>query len=68
MLKQRGNPEGESRYSWTVDFAARRAKAREKMQPLLEEASEVKATVMELKERRYYTKPSEKKRLKGKKR
>ena len=50
MLKHRGKAKGESRYSWTVDFAARRAKAREKMQPLLDEAAEIKATVGELKE------------------
>jgi type I restriction enzyme M protein len=51
VLKERGKPEGESRYSWTVDFAARRAKARDEMQPLLDEAAEIKATVVDLKER-----------------
>ena len=51
VLKHRGRPEGESRYSWTVDFAARRAKAREEMQPLLDEAAEIKANVVDLKER-----------------
>lgn len=51
MLKHRGNPEGESRYSWTVDFAARRATAREEMQPLLEEAAKIKAAVVDLKEK-----------------
>lgn len=40
-----------SRYSWTVDFAARRVNARKDMQPLLDEATGVKATVVELKER-----------------
>ncbi len=50
ILKVRGKLKGESRHSWTVDFAARRAKAREEMQPLLDEAAEIKATVMELKE------------------
>lgn len=50
VLKNRGKPEGESRYSWTVDFAARRAKAREEMQPLLDEAAQIKADVVELKE------------------
>jgi len=50
LLSKRGTPSGESRYSWTVDFAARRAKAREEMQPLLEEAAEIKATVVDLKE------------------
>lgn len=51
MLKQRGEPEGDSRYSWTVDFAARRAKAREEMQPLLDEAARIKVAVVDLKEK-----------------
>ena len=51
LLKERGKPGGESRHSWTVDFAVRRAKAREEMQPLLDEAAAIKATVVELKER-----------------
>ena len=42
---------GESRYSWTVDFAARRAKAREAMQPFLEKAERIKAAVVDLKEK-----------------
>jgi len=50
MLQQRGKPEGDSRYSWTVDFAARRAKARAEMQPLLDEAAQIKAAVVDLKE------------------
>ena len=50
MLQYHGKPEGESRYSWTVDFAARRAKARAEMQPLLDEAAQIKATVVNLKE------------------
>jgi type I restriction enzyme M protein len=50
MLAQRGKPEGASRYSWTVDFAARRAMARAKMQPLLDDAAQIKATVVDLKE------------------
>jgi type I restriction enzyme M protein len=41
---------GDSRYSWTVDFAARRAKAREEIQPLLDKAASIKATVIHLKE------------------
>jgi len=41
---------GDSRYSWTVDFAARRAKAREDMQPLLDKAAGIKAAVVDLKE------------------
>jgi type I restriction enzyme M protein len=51
LLQARGKPEGDSRYSWTVDFAARRAKARAEMQPLLDDASNIKATVVDLKER-----------------
>lgn len=50
LLPKRGTPQGESRYSWTVDFAARRAKAREEMQPLLDEAAAIKAEVVDLKE------------------
>jgi type I restriction enzyme M protein len=50
LLPRRGTPQGESRYSWTVDFAARRAKAREEMQPLLDEAAAIKAEVVDLKE------------------
>ena len=51
MLQHHGKPEGASRYSWTVDFAARRAKAREEMQPLQDKAAGIKATVVDLKER-----------------
>jgi len=51
QLPKRGTSEGESRYSWTVDFAARRAKARVEMQPLLDEAAGIKADVVDLKER-----------------
>ncbi|WP_337914248.1 N-6 DNA methylase [Vibrio cholerae] len=50
MLQHHGSDKGNSRYSWTVDFAARRAKAREEMQPLLEEAANIKANVVDLKE------------------
>lgn len=50
LLPRRGTTQGESRYSWTVDFAARRAKAREEMQPLLAGAAEIKAAVVDLKE------------------
>lgn len=49
VLKERGS-QGESRYSWTIDFAARQAKAREDMQPLLTRAAEIKAEVVEFKE------------------
>ena len=50
MLQQRGKPEGDSPYSWTVDFAAKRAKARADMQPFLNDAAKLKATVVDLKE------------------
>lgn len=50
QLAFRGTPSAESRYSWTVDFAARRAKAREEMQPLLDQAATLKAEVVDLKE------------------
>jgi type I restriction enzyme M protein len=51
MLQNHGKPEGESRYSWTVDFTARRTKAREEMQPLIDKAADIKAGVVDLKER-----------------
>lgn len=41
---------GDSRYSWSVDFTARRAEARARMQPLLDEAAGIRAAVVELKE------------------
>jgi len=41
---------GDSRYSWTMDFAERRAKAREEMQPLLDKAARIRAEVVDLKE------------------
>jgi type I restriction enzyme M protein len=50
QLARRGTPEADSRWSWTVDFAARRAKAREDMQPLLDGAAKLKAEVVDLKE------------------
>jgi type I restriction enzyme M protein len=50
MLQNHGTPQGASRYSWTVDFADRRAKAREEMQPRLDKAADIKAAVVDLKE------------------
>ncbi|MBD8526234.1 N-6 DNA methylase [Pseudomarimonas arenosa] len=50
QLARRGTPEADSRWSWTVDFAARRAKASEEMQPLLDDAAKLKAEVVDLKE------------------
>lgn len=41
---------GDGRYSWTVDFATRRAKAREEMQPWQDKAAGIKAAVVDLKE------------------
>ena len=41
---------GESRYSWTIDFAARRAEAWEKMQPYKERAAEFREEIIPLKE------------------
>ena len=46
MLESRA----ESRYSWTVDFADRRAIARDEMQPLLDKAAEIRGAVVDLKE------------------
>jgi type I restriction enzyme M protein len=51
QLAQRGSPEAESRWSWTVDFAARRTKAREEMQPSVDGAAKHKAEVVDLKEK-----------------
>jgi type I restriction enzyme M protein len=47
----RGTPDGDSAYSWTIDFAARRAKAREEMAPHLAEVEKLKAQVVEHKEK-----------------
>jgi type I restriction enzyme M protein len=51
LLPARGTPAGESRYSWTVDFAARRKQAREDMKPRIASAETAKAEVVSLKER-----------------
>ena len=51
LLSSSGTPAGESRYSWTVDFADRRKVAREEMQPYLEEAAKLKGDVVTLKEK-----------------
>ncbi|WFU40102.1 N-6 DNA methylase [Bradyrhizobium sp. CB82] len=51
LLPHHGTPQGDSRYSWTVDFAARRAEARAKMQPLLEQSAAIRAKVVDLKEK-----------------
>lgn len=51
MLQHHGQPEGNSRYSWTVDFSARRAKARDEIKPLSDKANNIKATLVDTKER-----------------
>lgn len=51
LLSARGTPAAESRYSWTVDFAARRKQAREDMKPHVAEAERAKAEVISLKEK-----------------
>ncbi|MCM5527364.1 type I restriction-modification system subunit M [Parasegetibacter sp. NRK P23] len=40
----------ESRYSWTIDFAARRAEALEKMQPYKDNAAKLREEIIPLKE------------------
>ncbi len=49
LLKHHGTPKAESRYSWTIDFTSRRAKAREEMQPFLDETTRIKEVVIDLK-------------------
>jgi type I restriction enzyme M protein len=51
LLSARGTPGAESRFSWTVDFAARRKQARDDMKPHLAEAEAAKAEVVSLKEK-----------------
>jgi type I restriction enzyme M protein len=51
LLSVRGTPAAESRYSWTVDFAARRKLAREEMLPHLADAEAAKTEVVSLKEK-----------------
>jgi type I restriction enzyme M protein len=51
LLSSRGTANAESRYSWTVDFAARRKQARADMQPHINEAERIKAEVVSLKEK-----------------
>jgi type I restriction enzyme M protein len=59
LLSSRGTPAAESRYSWTVDFAARRKQAREDIQPHIAEAERAKAEVVLLKEKLKALKTSE---------
>jgi len=51
MLTHIGTPQAESRYSWTVDFAARRAEAQASIQPHIDRAATMKEEVILLKER-----------------
>ena len=51
LLPARSTVAAESRYSWTVDFAARRRQAREDMKPHQEEAARAKAEAVILKEK-----------------
>jgi type I restriction enzyme M protein len=51
QLALRSTPKSESRWSWTVDFAARRAKARDDMRPLLESAASLRAEAVDFKEK-----------------
>jgi type I restriction enzyme M protein len=51
MLSKRDTKYCESDYSWTIDFTARRAKAREEMTPHLEEVEKLKAEAVSLKEK-----------------
>lgn len=51
QLARRGTGKADSRYSWTVDLAARRARAKEEMQPFLDEAALLKVQIVELKEK-----------------
>lgn len=51
LLKKRGTKAGESRYSWTVDFAGRRKQAREDMKPHQAEVERAKAELVSLKEK-----------------
>lgn len=51
LLARRGTPEADSDFSWTVDFTARRAKAREDMAPHLAEVERLKNLAVALKEK-----------------
>lgn len=51
LLAQHGTPAADSDFSWTVDFAARRAKAREEMAPHLDEVARLKVETVALKEK-----------------
>ena len=50
LLEKRGTPDSDSDFSWTVDFAARRAAARAAMRPWLDEAASRRAELVRLKD------------------
>lgn len=51
LLQGRGTAAAESDFSWTLDFAARRAQARAEMAPLLAKVAHLRAEALTLKER-----------------
>jgi type I restriction enzyme M protein len=51
IFSRRNTPAGESDFSWTVDFTARRTKAHEDMAPHLQEVDHHKAEAVSLKEK-----------------
>ena len=51
LLADRTTPKAESDFSWIVDFAARRAKAREDMEPHLAEVEHLKNVAVALKDK-----------------
>lgn len=50
LFAQHGTPEADSDFSWTIDFAARRAKAQSDMLPFLEEVKNLTESIILLKE------------------
>jgi len=50
MLAYAAKPKGESRYSWTIDFSSRRAKAHEEIRPHLDNATAIKSKIVTYKE------------------
>ncbi len=61
LLPYRGKKRGESRYSWTIDFTARRKKAREDMKPFIKEAERLKGEIVAAKEKLKAVKKADKK-------
>ena len=50
LHSKRGTKKGESRFSWTIDFIARRAQARKEMAPYLADVQKLKEQTIGLKE------------------